>query len=395
MKRWLVALISDGTPKWLEIGASIEKKDLNVVVRYWFGFISNTIMPSQNECIVRLAKATYLGYIIDSTRLKLGMIIAQEMVIRAKQRQTSFPFPILITELCRRAQVPKDVKKDMEFIPTSSTDIWRIEVEYLKDQVEMKEESPADSSSVIDTETKPAEPSLPTPAPGPSCTCTTIPYDAPSSSVDGLPPRPGVAASRTPLTYGSLLRIGQLAHSVDRRAARLEASIPGMIQTALVDVVTPLSTTIDALAAMLVVCECDQGDTEEVTALKVVIAALRSEVDQLKSIDMSMIFGIVEIPDIPVIPPATTRDVHWDDAAVDESEAETDEEQIEMQEEIIYRDLPDLQEMIVQSVIQTSLTDTSLAASSGAGPSEVTPGTDTQVQTDAPGTDAQTNGATK
>jgi len=52
--------------------------------------------------------------------------------------------------------------------------------------------------------------------------------------------------------------MGQLAYSAHKHASRLEATIPGMIERALTDVVTPLSLTIDALTARIAVCEHDQ-----------------------------------------------------------------------------------------------------------------------------------------
>uniref|UniRef100_M1DMH6 Putative plant transposon protein domain-containing protein n=1 Tax=Solanum tuberosum TaxID=4113 RepID=M1DMH6_SOLTU len=61
LKGWLAPLFNNITPPCLDTGVLIEKKDQCVVARYWFGFISSSLMPSQNESIIRHPNATLLG----------------------------------------------------------------------------------------------------------------------------------------------------------------------------------------------------------------------------------------------------------------------------------------------------------------------------------------------
>uniref|UniRef100_M1D8Z4 Polyprotein protein n=1 Tax=Solanum tuberosum TaxID=4113 RepID=M1D8Z4_SOLTU len=178
-------------------------------------------------------------------------------------------------------------------MPTTSTNIRKIKVEYLKDQAEKKQ------TEVATTRSTPIEALLLTPALEPSgiSITTATSTDTPGSTA---------AISRPPLTHASLFRMGQMALSADHRAACLEVVVPDMIQTALTDVVTPLNTTIEALAARIAVCEHNQGSTSEIRFLKAVIAELGEDVNHLKATDMFMVFRTVEIPAMHERPQTTT-----------------------------------------------------------------------------------------
>uniref|UniRef100_M1DLD1 Polyprotein protein n=1 Tax=Solanum tuberosum TaxID=4113 RepID=M1DLD1_SOLTU len=112
---------------------------------------------------------------------------------------------------------------------------------------------------------------------------------------------------------------------------------------------------------------------------------------------MLMIFGSVENPDMPAdseVSPTTIGDeVRADEVAAAEFEAETDEEQLDVDEEAKYKGLTAVKEAMVHSAVQILLADTFMPGTSGSSVA-ITPGTDSQDQSVTPDTDAPTDGAT-
>lgn len=115
------------TDTWLGVGESIEKKDLNVDAKFWSNFIRSTIIPSQNESILLLTRASYLRSIMYMRSIDLGLLISQKITKMAKQTHISLSFLVLVNELCRRPGVHRD--PDRKITPIVVTHIQLFEEE--------------------------------------------------------------------------------------------------------------------------------------------------------------------------------------------------------------------------------------------------------------------------
>ena len=116
---------------------------------------------------------------------------------------------------------------------------------------------------------------------------------------------------RPQLTQAMIIKMGHLAHSADVRASRVEAAIPDLIEKAIASALAPIlaelaehrlrideyGLSLASLTSRVEECEKRGGNTEELKAMKANIAVLQTEMDSLKSTDINMLWGTIEVDD--------------------------------------------------------------------------------------------------
>ncbi|PHT66090.1 hypothetical protein T459_30515 [Capsicum annuum] len=130
-RKWLVTLIEDEEPEWLNNPAEkITKTSLNSEARFWCVLIWIHLITTEGDIILGDDRAILVASLIDRTPLDFGEIIAEEIKIQLARPDAAYPFSCLITRLCEPAHVPEILGIDEEIHakkthnPVSKNKIW-------------------------------------------------------------------------------------------------------------------------------------------------------------------------------------------------------------------------------------------------------------------------------
>uniref|UniRef100_M1DK50 Integrase core domain containing protein n=1 Tax=Solanum tuberosum TaxID=4113 RepID=M1DK50_SOLTU len=147
----------------------------------------------------------------------------------AKKNKNDTGVGVLISDLCCQGGVQFVAKIDTDVTSTTSTDIRRIESEYTKDESKRRKKNLVYTSPVVDVEAIEADTTQSSLAVEPAGIPSYFTSTAPAPST----------ASRTPLTHAMIYKLGNLTYSIDKRALRVEANVPLMIDRAIAATLAP------------------------------------------------------------------------------------------------------------------------------------------------------------
>lgn len=93
--------------------------------KFCWAIVRLRLMPIGGDDRLEGTRAVLVASLIEGYTIDFGHIIADELFFRARKTHTALPFPCLITELCRRANVSLISGVDNEVPAIHTQDIER------------------------------------------------------------------------------------------------------------------------------------------------------------------------------------------------------------------------------------------------------------------------------
>lgn len=116
-RTWLAILLANRGPEWLtNPGKRNFKASRNTEARFWWGIFRTCLMPIDCDNILGDNRAVLFTSFVSKLKLNFGEIIAKEIKIHVLRSDIVYPFPCLITKLCREANVPKIIGLEEEIL---------------------------------------------------------------------------------------------------------------------------------------------------------------------------------------------------------------------------------------------------------------------------------------
>lgn len=84
----------------------IGKSSLSFRMKFWWAIVILRLMLTEGDDKLKNQRAVLVASMIEGLNIDFGHIIADELFIRAHKMKSTLPFPCLIIEMCRQANVP-------------------------------------------------------------------------------------------------------------------------------------------------------------------------------------------------------------------------------------------------------------------------------------------------